>query len=54
MAKVMRPVTPSKIKPPKKLEMVANRVVGVALASKPVMSPSKDPSEIKPGHHVYR
>jgi hypothetical protein len=49
-----RPVPPSKIKAPKKLEMVANRVVGVAAPSKPApANPNNDPSQVRPGHHRY-
>jgi len=54
MRQISRPVPPSKIKvPAKNLEMVANRVVGVAPKMGKTKSPDADPSMIKPGHHKY-
>jgi hypothetical protein len=54
MPRISRPIPPSKIKPPaKKLEMVANRVVGVAPKMGKPKSSEADPSMIRPGHHKY-
>lgn len=52
MRRITRPVSPSKITKPAKLAVVANRVVGMVKPSKP--EPSNDPSEVRPGHHVYK
>lgn len=41
-------------KPFGKPEMVANRVVGMVKAGKPVSAEPSDPSMIKPGHHFYK
>lgn len=55
-SKMAPPFKAKAMKAPKaapKLEMVANRVVGVApKASKP-MSVDADPSMVRPGHHKY-
>ena len=54
MMNTKRPTPPSKLQKPK-LEMVANRVVGMAPKAKSApANPNNDPSQIKPGHHVYR
>lgn len=54
MRRITRPIPPSKIKAPaKNLEMVANRVVGVAPKMGKPKSPDADPSMIRPGHHKY-
>lgn len=52
--RVKRPIPPSKITKPAKLAVVANRVVGVAPKMGAPKSPDVDPSQIRPGHHVYK